>query len=167
MSHCKKVSDVMSHHITDIMILVEFQLSKVISLRSMYWIMIKLGQIWYINSAFAIESHSRKIIELAIVRGKNFLIFPSYCIYIWFSSNYLRFRLMLYYWFYFRKIHGWNMKTLVLLAIYSLLESDVRKVESLETLMDRAWRSEWCNEEQFGANHTMCIYQEGMQKHIL
>ena len=55
------------------------------------------------------------------------------------------------------------MKTLVLLAIYLLLECNAYKIEGLETFVDRAWRSEWCNEEQFGANHTMCIYEEGAQ----
>ena len=55
------------------------------------------------------------------------------------------------------------MKTIVILAIYLLLESDFHKVDGLETFVDRAWRSEWCNEEQFGANHTMCVYEEGAQ----
>ena len=55
------------------------------------------------------------------------------------------------------------MKTSVLLALYLLLENGVYKVYGSKTSMNRACRGEWCNEKIFGANHTMCIYQEGAQ----
>ena len=55
------------------------------------------------------------------------------------------------------------MEMLVISAIFIVIGSDIYGVNGLETLSKCALKNKWCNEEKFGANHTMCIYKKGAQ----